>query len=288
MKLRICAALLIIALLSTTLAACGGSERQSAVPGPTLLGEMVATYEFGIAFHRGNALLRDQIWAALQVLAADGTTGRISRAWFGDDLTTIPPDPEATAALDEVRKRALIVGFDAASAPKSYFNKDGELVGFDIDLAQAVADYYDWDLVLLPIQWADRKLELASGNIDVLWGGVTLTESIKTRLYYIGPYMENRQVVVTMSDSGIRTLRRLRGRTLALLDGSAAELALEEQAGLRDRLGEIDRRETLHTALLDLEQGHIDAVLMDELAALYYIRTADASAFGGRGYLTGD
>ena len=282
MKYRICIILLICALLFGTLAACGGGEPEGYIPRPVIVGEVVATYEFGIAFHRGNALLRDQIWAALQVLAADGTIGRIAHTWFGYDPTFIPPDFEATAALDEVRERTLIVGFDPTSAPKSFWNEDGDLVGFDIDLAHAVADYYGWDLALLPIEWADRKFELASGNIDALWGGVTLTESIQERLYHIGPYMENRQVVVTMSNAGIRNLRGLRGRTLALQGDGAGTLALEENDRLRERLGEIDWRECLFSALHALEAGYIDAVLMCEKAALYYLRTGDREAFGGR------
>ncbi|MCL2563174.1 MAG: transporter substrate-binding domain-containing protein [Oscillospiraceae bacterium] len=279
MKHRIIAILLILVLL---LAACGGGG-EVYVPMPVLVDEVAATYEFGIAFHRGNALLRDQVWAALQELSADGTVSRIARYWFGHDPTIIPPDFEATAALEEeVRERAFIVGFDPSSAPMSFLNETGELVGFDIDLARAVADLYGWELVLLPIQWADREFELASGNIDSLWGGVTLTDAVRSRLYYIGPYKENRQVVVTMSDSGIRNLRGLRGQTMAVRSGSAAEVALSEDITLQNRLGEIDQREVLYAALVDLEQGRIDAVMMDEAAAVYFIRTGDAAAFGGR------
>jgi len=243
---------------------------------------VVATYEFGIAFHRGNALLRDQVWAALQVLAADGTVSRIARLWFGYDLTLIPPDPYATAALGEVRERTLIVGFDPSSAPKSFFNESGELVGFDIDLAQAVADYYGWTVELLPIHWADREFELVSGNIDSLWGGVTLTEALQARLYYTLPYMENRQVLVTMSDSGLRSLRSLRGGHVAFLTGSAAEVALSEDAGLRNRFGTLDPRDLLFSALVSLEAGEVDAVLMDQVAAVFYVHTGDTAAFGGR------
>jgi len=284
MKRRIFAILFISALLLSTLTACDRGEREPYIPRPILLDEVVATYEFGVVFHRGNALLRNQVWAALQVLTADGTVGRIAWTWFGEDVTTIPPNPEATAALGEVRERAFIVGVDPTSAPKSFWNEAGELVGFDIDLAHAVAEYYGWDLVLLPIQWADREFELASGNVDALWGGITLTELLQQRLYYIGPYMENRQVVVTMSHFGIRNLRGLRGRTLALLGDGAAELALEENITLRERLYELDWQENLFPALLALEAGQVDAVLMDEVAALYYIRTGDMEAFGGRGY----
>ena len=279
--------LLIIIVLTALLVWQFGAEGEGGVyvPTPVMLDATVATYEVGITFHRGNALLRDQVWAGLQVLSADGTVGRIAQHWFGFDPTIIPPNPDATAALGEVRARTLIVGFDPASAPKSFFNAAGELVGFDIDLATAVADYFGWDLELLPIRWADREFELQSGNIDTLWGGVTLSETVVDRLYHTPPYMENRQVLVTMSDSGIRNLRGVRNGTLGLLAGSAAELALEENTSFRDSLGEVDLREILYSALIALQHGQVDAVLMDETAAIYYVLTRDGTAFGGRAYL---
>ena len=273
--------LLVLLLLMSALTACGG-RGDAGPPRPVVVDEVVYVHHFGIAVQRGNAVLRDQIWAALQVLAADGTVERIARAWFGFDPTLIPPDPNATEHLGEVRERTLIVGFDSGMAPKSYIDERGELVGFDIDLAQAVCDYFGWTLVLLPIEWADKEMELQSGNIDCLWGGVSLKGRVQTRMYHTPPYMENRQVVLTMSNAGINSLGRTRDRTIALRAGSAAETALEQNSRFQGRLGDIVILETLADCLIELERGRVDAVLMDETAAFYYIRTGDAAAFGGR------
>lgn len=278
------ALLLAVVLLATTLAACGGGGREAGPPRPVIMDEVLDTFYFGIAFQRGNAVLRDQIWAALQVLSADGTVERIARNWFGFDPTIIPPDITATEALGEVRERTLIVGFDPAMAPKSYIDETGALVGFDIDLAQAVSDYFGWTLALLPIEWADRGMELQSGNIDCLWGGVTLTDQMQARMYHTPPYMVNRQVLITMSDSGINNLGRMRDRTLGIRGGVVAEIALERNSRFESRLEEVSAFESLYEALLEFEQGQIDAVLMDEAAALYYVRGGNAAAFGGRVY----
>ena len=273
--------LLIALLLVGTLAACGGGG-EAGPPRPVILDEEIYTFYFGIAFQPGNAVLHDQIWAALQVLSANGTVERIARDWFGFDPTIIPPDATATERLGEVRERTLIVGFDPAMAPKSFMDETGSLVGFDIDLAQAVCDYFGWTLALLPIEWADKEMELRSGNIDCLWGGVTLTDRVQERLYHTFPYMENRQVVVVMSDSGIGNLNRMRDRSLALRTGSVAETALERNSRFYGRLGEVFSAESLTDALNEFERGRVDAVLMDETAALYYTRTGDTAAFGGR------
>ena len=272
---------LAVILLLGTFTACSGSDA-SYTAAPMMIHSPIATSEFGIAVFRGNETLRDQIRAVLQVLSADGTVSQIARRWFGEDTNIIPPDPYATRALEEVRERTLIIGFDATKAPMSFFDERNTLVGFDIDLARAVCAYFGWELELLPIEWADREMELASANIDALWGGVNLTEGLRERMYYIGPYMANAQVVVTMSDRRIQNLRGTRRRDLAFRPGTAGELALIENVSFANALGEAVPFETLSNALRALQDGEVDAVIMDRWAANYYIRQGDMAAFGDR------
>jgi len=270
--------LIALALLLPALAACSDTP-DPGPPVPVVIDEAVGIVSFGIAFRQGNAALRDQVWAALQVLTADGTVGQIAQSWFGHDPTAIPADPYATAELENVRERRLIVGIDAAAAPMSYLDASGAFRGFDVDLARAVGDYFGWEIDFFPIAWTDREMELVSGNVDCIWGGLALTDHILERMEHTAPYMENRQVLLTMSQSGITTLRGMRNGTLALHQGSATEWALEENTSFRDSLGEVLSKECLALSLDALRQGQVDAVLMNETAAHYYIRTGDASIF---------
>lgn len=54
-----------------------------------VLDEAIAAEEYGIGFKKGNEELRDQVQAALEEMAADGTMAEISEEWFGKDITTI-------------------------------------------------------------------------------------------------------------------------------------------------------------------------------------------------------
>ncbi|MCL2828840.1 MAG: transporter substrate-binding domain-containing protein [Oscillospiraceae bacterium] len=275
---RSLACLIALVLLFAALTACSGTP-DPGPPVPVAIEEAVDTVPFGIAFRQGNTALRDQVWAALQVLSADGTVGQIAQNWFGYDPTTIPADPTATADLEDVRERRLIVGIDAAAAPMSYLDESGAFRGFDVDLARAAGDYFGWEVDFFPIAWTDREMELVSGNVDCIWGGLTLTDHILERMEHTESYMENRQVLLTMSHSGITNLRGMRGGTLALRQGSAAELALERNTGFRDQLEDIFPQECLALGLDALRRGLVDAVLMYETAARYYIRTGDAAIF---------
>ena len=67
------------------------------------------------------------------------------------------------------------VGFDAEFPPYGYKDDNGEYVGFDLDLAQAVCDKNGWTLVKQPIDWDSKDMELNSGTIDCIWNGFTMT-----------------------------------------------------------------------------------------------------------------
>ena len=96
----------------------------------------------------------------------------------------------------------LIVGFDASFPPYGYKDDSGEYVGFDLDLAQEVCDRNNWKLVKQPIDWDSKDAELNSGTIDCIWNGFTMNGR-EDDYTWSDPYIDNKQVVVVRSDSGI-------------------------------------------------------------------------------------
>lgn len=64
-------------------------EQRNAGDTYVVLEETLASEEYGIGFKKGNEELRDQVQAALEEMAADGTLAEVSDKWFGRDVTTI-------------------------------------------------------------------------------------------------------------------------------------------------------------------------------------------------------
>ena len=54
-----------------------------------ILDDVIATEEYGVAFKKGNEELRDKVQDTLEEMAKDGTMGKISEKWFGEDITII-------------------------------------------------------------------------------------------------------------------------------------------------------------------------------------------------------
>ena len=104
-------------------------------------------------------------------------------------------------------KEVLTIGIDDTFAPMG-FKKDGKLVGFDVELAEAVSKKIGKKVEFQNIDWDLKETELESGNIDLIWNGYSITEERKKQVLFSDPYMENRQIIITTDKTGIKTKAR--------------------------------------------------------------------------------
>lgn len=170
-------------------------------------------------------------------------------------------------------KQQVIVGLDNTFVPMGFSDENGELVGFDVDLAKEVFKRLNINVKFQPIDWAMKETELNSGNIDAIWNGYSLSDERKKVVAYTKPYLANKQVIVTMKDSNIKTKKDLKGKKLGIQQGSSALEAIEKQA---DFVNKLDNKapilyDTYDNAIRDLEVGRTDAIVSDENLVRYYI-----------------
>jgi polar amino acid transport system substrate-binding protein len=173
-------------------------------------------------------------------------------------------------------KGKFILGLDDTFPPMGFRDDENNIVGFDIDLAQAVCEKLGVELVLQPIDWAAKEQELATKNIDAIWNGFSVTEERRANLTLSDPYMENSISLVVRNGSEIATMADMAGKKLAVQSGSSAQEALdsEKNKDFKDSIGKINEFASYVTALMDLETGNSDAVLMDSVVANYMINDA--------------
>ena len=179
---------------------------------------------------------------------------------------------EAPAAEGGETKQ-FVVGFDAEFPPMGFKDNNGDYVGFDLDLAKEVADRLGYEFVAKPISWDAKDQELESGNIDCIWNGFTISGR-EDKYTWTDAYMENNQVVVVNADSDIKSLADLAGKKVAVQKDSSGLAALEENTALTETFGDLVQTDSYLTALMDLESGGVDAIVMDEIVARYEIQTS--------------
>lgn len=167
------------------------------------------------------------------------------------------------------------VGFDAEYPPYGYMDENGDYTGFDLELAEEVCKLKGWELKKQPIEWAVKDNELNSGSIDCIWNGFTINGR-EDDYEWSDPYVDNSQVIVVSTASGIQTLSDLAGKNVGVQAASAALDVLtdeEAQKALGDSFAKLTEFGDYNTAFVELQAGSIDAIAMDIGVAKYQIET---------------
>ena len=179
--------------------------------------------------------------------------------------------------------KTFTVGFDAEFPPYGYRDDNGEYVGFDLDLAAEVCKRQGWELVKQPIDWDAKDMELSSGAIDCIWNGFTMNGR-EDAYTWTEPYIDNSQVFVVASASGVQNKEELAGKVVAVQKDSSALAALNDEENadniaLRDSFSQLIEYADYNTAFMDLEQGAVDAVAIDIGVAQYQIAQREEGKF---------
>lgn len=169
-------------------------------------------------------------------------------------------------------KGQFVLGLDDSFPPMGFRDENGNIVGFDVDIAQEVCNRLGVELKLQPINWDAKEQELNSGKIDCIWNGFTITEERQNNLLFTEAYLNNRQVLIVNAGSPFKTPADLKGKKLGLQAGSSAADALNSASDFKATLQEVVEFDDNMIALMDLEKGGVDVVLMDEIVARFYIQ----------------
>jgi polar amino acid transport system substrate-binding protein len=171
-------------------------------------------------------------------------------------------------------KGTIIVGLDDAFPPMGFHDeKTNEIVGFDIDLAKAVAAKMGIKVEFKPINWDTKDMELSSKNIDLIWNGFTITDERKENILFSKPYLDNKQVIVVAGNSNIKSKADLAGKKVGFQGGSSAEDSIKKDTESYKAIGDANLKsyKDIPTALLDMKAGRIQAVVADEIVVRYHI-----------------
>ena len=163
----------------------------------------------------------------------------------------------------------LVLGLDTEFPPMGFIDDKGEIVGFDIDVAEEVCRRLGVTLVKKGIDWDSKEDELNSGSIDCIWNGMSITPARAEAMNLSEPYMKNELIVAIMSSSSIKGMRDLDGRTIGVQSGSTAEDVLRASDSFSD-ITIIEYPDNL-TLFDKLEAGEMDAALVDSIVAYYYV-----------------
>jgi polar amino acid transport system substrate-binding protein len=178
------------------------------------------------------------------------------------------PSTEGMLITDGV----LTVGVEAEYPPMEYKDDNGDLVGFDIDMANEIGERLGLDVEFVEAAWDGIFLGLDSKKYDVVISSVSITQDrIDAGNFLLtDPYMNNGQYIVVRTDEDeIATPEELEGLTVGVQFATTADTAVVEQQ--KTTTFEVIEYDTVQEAFLALSAGAVDAVVVDSMVAINYV-----------------
>ena len=172
-------------------------------------------------------------------------------------------------SLERVKKAGVITfGTDDSFPPMEYRDEQNNLVGFDVDLADAIGEKLGVKAEFTTTDFSGIIEALKAGKFDAILATLSITDERKEKILFSDPYvMEGQIVAVKAGNDTITKVADLTGKVVAAQLGSTSEQAAKKIEGLKEYKAYDKATEAFH----DLEIGRIDAVVVDELVGRYYI-----------------
>ena len=179
------------------------------------------------------------------------------------------------ACGNDNKKESIVVGYTIYE-PMNYLDENGELVGYDTELAKKVFENLGYEVIFKEIQWESKYTDLDSNTIDCVWNGFTantadddgILRSEKVDFSY--NYMENRQVIVVKNDAAIKSAEDLKGKLGIAESGSAGEAYAKgfDGASYKGFTKQTD-------CLFEVNAGTADFAVVDAQLAKSYVGKGD-------------
>jgi polar amino acid transport system substrate-binding protein len=154
----------------------------------------------------------------------------------------------------------IVVATDATWPPMEYVDEDTkEIVGFDIDLMNAIADAAGFEVEFKNTAWDGIFAGLAADKYDAIISSVTITEERQKEMDFSKPYINAGQIlVVQKATRGVTTLEDLKGKTVGAQIGTTGSFEIEKVEGVN-----MKTYDEIGLAYEDLVNGRIQGVVAD-------------------------
>jgi polar amino acid transport system substrate-binding protein len=166
--------------------------------GLVIVEEIPTDETYGFAFNKDDAVLRDSVNWALGELIADGTYDTIYETWFGAAPMSYPESEsgvteQPAGEMDLITDGKIVVGSDTAYPPFENV-EGGEVVGFDVDLMNAIGEKLGVDVEFKSYKFDALITGVQAGTeFDMIASAMTITDERKQSVDFSDPYINSNQ-----------------------------------------------------------------------------------------------
>ena len=161
----------------------------------------------------------------------------------------------------------LIMATNAEFPPYEMTDDSGNFIGIDVEIAKAVAEKLDLELVIMDVDFDAALMSVQEGKADIVMAGVTVTDERKAVMSFSDTYATGKQVVIVKEDSDV-TLDNLGDKMIGTQRGTTGDIYATDDYGT-DHVTSYDNGATAVQSLLN---GQVDCVIIDNAPAQEYVK----------------
>lgn len=178
----------------------------------------------------------------------------------------------ACGSKSDESKGAYKIGIDTTYPPFE-FEKGGQYEGIDVDLINAIAKDQDFKVKLEAMDFSGIIPAMQAGQLDVGMGGMSITDERKKKVDFSDPYFDAGLTVVVKKDSSIKSIGDLKGKKLAVKNGTTGAKFASDNA---DKYGyEVVQFNDSPSMFQEVSNGNADALIEDYPVITYAIAQQD-------------
>ena len=202
--------------------------------------------------------------------SADASTSADSSA--AGDAAASQEGGADSAELNLVEDGKLIMSTNAQFPPYEMVAGDGSFEGIDVEVAQAIAEKLNLELVIDDMDFDAALLAVQNGKSDIVMAGVTVDEDRLAVMDFTTSYANGVQVVIVPEDSEIASIDDLEGKQIGCQRGTTGYIFCSdtpENGGYGEE--NVTAYDDGATAVQALLNGQVDAVVIDNAPAQEYV-----------------
>ena len=202
--------------------------------------------------------------------SADASTSADSSA--AGDAAASQEGGADSAELNLVEDGKLIMSTNAQFPPYEMVAGDGSFEGIDVEVAQAIAEKLNLELVIDDMDFDAALLAVQNGRSDIVMAGVTVDEDRLAVMDFTTSYANGVQVVIVPEDSEIASIDDLEGKQIGCQRGTTGYIFCSdtpENGGYGEE--NVTAYDDGATAVQALLNGQVDAVVIDNAPAQEYV-----------------
>jgi polar amino acid transport system substrate-binding protein len=190
-----------------------------------------------------------------------------------------PAASEAAAAMVDMSAVKLLqdgvlsIGVEIGYPPFEDFAEDGTTpIGYDIDFANALGEKLGVTINFINTAW-DGIFQGIGVNYDCVISAVTITEERKESMLFSDPYINNYQAIVVKADytGKVESFLDLDGLAIAVQKETTSDILMSDYVSTGSITATISANEKITTCFTQLENGEVDAVVVDSTVADGYL-----------------